>query len=126
MNEGRKISLSSAIGIGALVLFIGFAAGFDVARNRASAILVEGVTQPAGVDFSPVWKAWRIIDEKFVPASVATTTEVATSTEEINQERVWGMIQGLANSLDDPYTYFLPPVENKQFEDDMSGRFEGV
>ena len=86
----------------------------------------SGQTQPAGVDFSPVWKAWRIIDEKFVPASVATTTEVATSTEEINQERVWGMIQGLANSLDDPYTYFLPPVENKQFEDDMSGRFEGV
>src|SRR3989338_10873672 len=126
MNEGRKISLSSAIGIGALVLFIGFAAGFDVARNRVSAILVEGVTQPAGVDFSPVWKAWRIIDEKFVPAAIATSTRLATSTEEANEQRVGGMIQGLAESLRDPYTFFLPPVENTIFAEDIKGAFEGV
>ncbi|HEY4526350.1 MAG TPA: S41 family peptidase, partial [Candidatus Paceibacterota bacterium] len=42
------------------------------------------------------------------------------------QDRVWGMISGMADSLHDPYTFFLPPVENKQFGDDMSGQFEGV
>jgi len=36
------------------------------------------------------------------------------------------MIQGLAESLGDPYTFFLPPVEQKQFEEDLSGEFTGV
>ena len=81
---------------------------------------------PANVDFSPVWKAWHTIDEKFVPAAVSSTTPIATTTAQAEQDRVWGMISGLAASLNDPYTYFLPPVENKQFGDDMSGQFEGV
>ncbi|KKW24666.1 MAG: Carboxy-terminal-processing protease [Candidatus Kaiserbacteria bacterium GW2011_GWA2_52_12] len=41
-------------------------------------------------------------------------------------ERVWGMIEGLAASLNDPYSFFLPPVESQQFNSDMSGSFEGV
>src|ERR1700729_2175904 len=36
------------------------------------------------------------------------------------------MISGLAASLNDPYTYFLPPVENQQFSSDMSGSFDGI
>jgi carboxyl-terminal processing protease len=36
------------------------------------------------------------------------------------------MIQGLAESTGDPYTFFLPPVEQKQFEEDLSGEFSGV
>lgn len=84
-----------------------------------------GADVPAGVDFSPVWKAWKAIDQNFVPDGVATTS-VASSTEEQNSKRVWGMISGLADSLNDPYTFFLPPTENTQFNDDMSGQFEGV
>lgn len=78
------------------------------------------------VDLTPVWKAWNAIDEKFVPAAVATSTRVASSTEEADQERVWGMIQGLAESLHDPYSFFLPPKENQIFSEDISGAFEGV
>lgn len=126
MNEKRSVSLTSVVGICAVVLVAGFIAGFDVAQSRAGAQLLGVEEQPEGVDLAPLWKAWRIIDEKFVPAAVASTTVVATTTADINQERVWGMIQGLAGSLGDPYTFFLPPVENQQFEDEMSGHFEGV
>ena len=80
---------------------------------------------PEGVDLSPVWKAWSLIDDKFVPASVASTTG-ATTTDKVSEERVWGMIEGLAASLNDPYTYFLPPTETKEFTADMSGSFEGI
>lgn len=111
-----------------LALVIGFAAGFIaerqlIARGVGGAI-VSGA--PEGVDLSPVWKAWRIIDERFVPAAVSSTTPVATTTKERNDERVWGMIGGLAASLNDPYSFFLPPQENEQFVQDMSGAFEGV
>ena len=125
MDSRRGISLTSAGGFAALVLVIGFVAGYDVAKVRGEPAFATGEV-PADVDFSPVWRAWRIIDDKFVPAAVSTSTRVATSSAEIAQERVWGMIEGLAGSLNDPYTFFLPPQENEQFNEDMSGRFEGV
>ncbi len=93
--------------------------------------LVQRILAPAGapdgIDFSPVWKAWQIIDDNYVPVAVASSTPVeATSTAAAEQEKVWGMISGLTASLNDPYSYFLPPTENKEFTSDMSGSFEGV
>ena len=113
---------------GILLAALAFAGGFVVGGQGrlAPAGVSVSAGPPPNVDFSPVWKAWGVINDKFVPAAVATSTPVATSTEAENQKRVWGMIQGLAGSLDDPYTFFLPPSESQQFNDDMSGSFEGV
>ena len=128
-SEGGKLSTRTVVAIaivaGALLFSLGVVIGSERAKNGQSVILGEA-EQPTGVDFSPVWKAWQVIDDKFVPAAVATTTRLATSTEEANQVRVWGMIQGLAESLQDPYTFFLPPVENEIFAEDIKGAFEGV
>ncbi len=124
MQNGRSVPLSSAIGIGILILIIGGIGGYEVA-GMTGAKHIASANQP-DVDMTPVWKAWQIIDEKFVPAAVASTTKVATTTQGKNDERVWGMISGLAASLGDPYTYFMPPVEAQQFASDMSGLFEGV
>ncbi len=123
MDSNRTITLSTAGALGALVLVLGFLGGYLFSAHRVAASVGD---VPPGVELAPVWKAWQIIDEKFVPASVASTTKVASTTAEKNQERVWGMIAGLADSLHDPYTYFLPPVESQQFDEDMSGQFEGV
>jgi carboxyl-terminal processing protease len=124
-KEGGVVPVRTAISIGILALAFGIALGaiFFPVRNSGATEL-DGA--PLGVDLSPVWKAWRVIDEKFVPAAVSTSTAIATSTEQANEERVWGMIQGLADSLHDPYTFFLPPKENEIFEQDISGAFEGV
>ena len=82
--------------------------------------------QPEGVDFTPVWRAWNVLDERFVDAYATTTQETVSSDAEVNQERVWGLIGGLAESTGDPYTVFLPPSEAEVFNDDISGSFEGV
>ncbi|OGZ05065.1 MAG: hypothetical protein A3C93_06200 [Candidatus Lloydbacteria bacterium RIFCSPHIGHO2_02_FULL_54_17] len=68
-------------------------------------------------DFSQFWKSWNVINERYVPPKSKTVT---------NQEKVWGAIQGLAGSLGDPYTFFLPPQEKSLFEEDVSGAFGGV
>ncbi len=132
-SEKRSISLTYGILAGVLIAAAAFGGGFLVggkkAGTSAGAVLSLSASQPPDVDFSPVWKAWAVIDEKFVPVSVASSTPlVASSTSDVddNQKRVWGMISGLAASLDDPYTFFLPPSENEQFASDMSGSFEGV
>lgn len=73
------------------------------------------------IDLSPFWKAWRILDERFVDSHSSTST--ATSTIE---KRVWGAIGGMTNALGDPYTVFLPPEEKKSFEESITGNFGGV
>lgn len=134
-KKSSTVPVRTAIVGAVVVLAAGFVLGGAFSANGGGqGGAMNGA--PEGVDFSPVWKAWQVIDEKFVPAAVATSTEIATSlgrststgeaTEEVNQVRVWGMIQGLAESLGDPYTFFLPPKENEIFEEDISGAFEGV
>ncbi len=114
--------------LAATLILCAFVSGYFVGSGRYGiyAQALAHPEQPTGVDFSSVWKAWSVIDEKFVPAAVSTSTPVATTTEALNQERVWGMIGGLAASLNDPYTFFLPPAENKEFAAEMNGSFEGV
>jgi len=77
---------------------------------------IEGA--PTSVDLASVWKAWSLLEERFVPA---TTTKTITS-----QDHVWGIIEGLARSYDDPYTVFLPPLQSQSFEEDIQGTFGGV
>ncbi|TSC67953.1 MAG: hypothetical protein G01um101472_236 [Parcubacteria group bacterium Gr01-1014_72] len=97
-----------------------FFAGTVVGRSdmRAEAPLPANAEsgKPESVDFSPFWRAWSVLNEKYVAAGTTTP----------DTERVWGAIQGLAESLKDPYTVFFPPEEAKIFESDISGSFEGV
>jgi carboxyl-terminal processing protease len=121
---GRVSSISAACAV-VVCAALAFGGGVAYANHQAQrSAALSGA--PEGVDFSPVWKAWNIINGNFVPAAVASTTPLASTTAEQNQNKVWGMITGLADSLNDPYTFFLPPSENQQFADDMSGQFEGV
>lgn len=129
-NVRTSITASFAAAIGVVLLGAGFTGGFVTERylvhEGVSNSIVGSTKQPSDVDFTPVWKAWNIINEKFVPAAVASTSPVATTTAQENQDRVWGMVEGLAASLNDPYTFFLPPQQNQDFNQDMSGSFEGI
>jgi carboxyl-terminal processing protease len=86
--------------------------------DSTASILNKDSVKSQTVDFAPFWKAWNILNERFVP-----TKNHATTTD---QDRVWGAIQGLASSYGDPYTTFFPPAETKEFQQEISGNFEGV
>lgn len=77
-------------------------------------------TTSQNVDFAPFWKAWGVINEKYVPTNSTTTEKVS------DQVRVYGAIDGMVKSLGDPYTVFFPPVESKSFSEEISGQIEGV
>jgi carboxyl-terminal processing protease len=70
------------------------------------------------IDLAPFWKVWNLIDKKF---SASTSTQTIS-----NQDRLYGAISGMVDSLKDPYTVFLTPEENKKFEESIQGNFEGV
>ena len=105
-----------------IIAFVFYNIGYRSGENGVSgtALSIENAeSAEAPLDFSPFWKAWNILNEKYVPAS----TTVAVVEDE---EKLYGAISGLAASLEDPYTVFFPPVEAKLFESDIRGNFEGV
>jgi len=104
-----------AIGI---TFSIGFSAGVQSRPTieKVTALDSKEEGKPEKVDFGAFWKAWNVLNEKFV--SSATTTS--------DQDRVWGAIDGLTASFKDPYTVFFPPEDAKMFQSEISSNFDGV
>jgi carboxyl-terminal processing protease len=114
----KSLTAGSAFLIALAVFFVGFfigQEGFGTIISGNNSVKVDATTD---ADFDPFWKAWDVIDEKYIPAS--TTIQVS------EQERVWGAISGMVDALDDPYTTFLKPKENERFETTIRGEFSGV
>lgn len=124
----RTFTWRAVVAGGILLAAVGFGVGLYIGTSHSAQVarLAHSSDEPQDVDFSPVWHAWSLLNENFVPAAVATSSPIATTTEALNQQKVYGMISGLAASLNDPYTFFLPPVQNAQFTADISGSFQGV
>ncbi len=91
--------------------------------NNASTVPPR-VQASEDIDMQEFWEAWEVLDEKFVPPTQSTST--ASTTGATDQERVYGAIGGMTESLGDPYTVFLPPTENEVFEGNIEGEFGGV
>lgn len=92
-------------------------------KQLASIVNKDGLgadKKPNDVDFTPFWKAWEVINEKYVPTNSTTTDKTG------DQDRVYGAIEGMVKSLGDPYTTFFPPAETKEFNETISGQIEGV
>ncbi len=121
IKENKKI-----LGIGLIFISIFFCLGYFFGQRslsqtlRASNVYNKDIGSSDLIDFEPFWKTWNLINEKYMPTGIATSTKVD------DQKKVYGAIAGLVSSLGDPYTVFFPPTESKQFKDEISGSFEGV
>jgi len=100
-----------------LILFsLVFGSGFFIGNSRQN-FWGNGVAAEEPLDLTSFWKAYNLLEEKFVSVSDENAT---------NEEKIYGAISGLVDSYGDPYTTFLLPVENEQFEEVISGVFVGV
>lgn len=66
-------------------------------------------------DFDLYWEVWDLLKSDYVNKDSLA-----------DKQLFYGSLEGLVSSLDDPYSEFMDPQENKQFEEDMSGTFEGI
>lgn len=96
-----------------LGIFLGFTNRPEI--DKVVNILNKNTEIQTEADFSPFWKAWNSINEKYPNAKNVS-----------DQEKIFGAISGLVNSLNDPYSVFFNPDEAKLFEDDIQGNFGGV
>lgn len=119
MNTERYKQAVITLILGGLVFFAGFNVGEKKAINEKPPLNILNATSTDSADLASFWKAWNILDERFVKKS-STTPDITS------QDKVWGAISGLAASYGDPYTVFFPPVESKAFGEEISGSFGGV
>jgi len=119
-HDRKQLRLLAILLIIGVSFFVGYSVGVDKQSSYISSIPGLSESMPENVDFSPFWKAWQVLEEKYVPPTATTTNEIA------DQEKIWGAIEGLTWSLGDPYTVFFPPEDAESFEEEISGNFEGV
>lgn len=72
--------------------------------------------KPAQINFDIFWDVWKKVEEKYVGRSALDA-----------QKMVYGAINGMLESLDDPYNIFMPPQETKEFTQEIqNGEFFGI
>jgi carboxyl-terminal processing protease len=117
----KQIIIWGLVVIAVAALFgSGFLFGFRYGEKFPQTLIIKGVAnleagKPPPVDFSAFWQAWQLIHENYL-----------NDKEVSDQERVYGAIQGLVRSLNDPHSEFFNPLESKKFEEDIRGDFGGI
>src|SRR3989344_916874 len=71
--------------------------------------------KPENIDFSLFWKVYNDLSSKYVDKGKVDPQKI-----------LYGAINGLVNSIGDPYTVFFEPVTSKKFQEEISGSFGGV
>lgn len=67
------------------------------------------------IDLEIFWETWNAMEANFLYQEKLKT-----------KEQVYGATKGIVKSLGDPYTVFMTPEENAEFEESISGQFEGI
>ena len=98
--------------------FAGVYFGYENRPGVEKVLNITGKEKPAQfseIDFNLFWDVWSKLEDKYVDKDKIERNNL-----------VLGSIKGLVGSLGDPYTEFLPPAENKQFQEDIKGSFGGI
>lgn len=81
----------------------------------SASVISKSSDTASSVDFSLFWDVWDRLGQSYVDKAALAP-----------QSMVYGAISGMVSALDDPYTVFLPPDQNRESKEDLSGKFEGI
>lgn len=93
----------------AMTALVSFKAGKTVALTE------NGANSREVLDLSLMWKVKDKLTQSFLEKDKLD-----------DKTMTYGAIAGMVAALNDPYTVFLPPKENKTINDDLAGEFGGV
>jgi carboxyl-terminal processing protease len=110
-----KINPTNIILALTLIIFV-FGSGYKLGEYVQLKNLNASLSQQAkNLDFSLFWEAWNKLENKYIDKSKLDTKKM-----------YYGAIKGMVAAVEDPYTFFLSPEENKQSKDDLGGKFDGI
>lgn len=87
----------------------------NILKTAPPQIINSDLGIPENVDFSLFWETWRQAERNFLDR-----------TQMDPQKMIYGAITGMINSLGDPYTNFFEPKEAEEFEQELSGKYQGI
>ncbi len=94
-----------------------FGSGYKLGEYKSRFISSSPMSfgQNPNINFDLFWETWSKLQERYV------------DQKKLDPKKMYmGAIKGMVASVDDPYTFFLTPDENKQTKDDLGGKFEGI
>ncbi len=94
---------------------IGTGSNASSVLSPSSAVFSNTANQENTIDFSLFWKVWNILKDKYVDRGNLDAKKL-----------FYGSIKGMLAATGDPYTTFFDPEEQKSFNEDMSGKFQGI
>ncbi|OGI16401.1 MAG: hypothetical protein A3J63_01815 [Candidatus Moranbacteria bacterium RIFCSPHIGHO2_02_FULL_40_12b] len=127
-NVKSKKILAVVLGLAALafVIFASFGIGFELGKKKGNNYesvqiplkkveVVNEISDKNTLDFSLFWKSWDELKNNYVDADKLDATQM-----------LYGSIKGMLKSTGDPYNAFFSPEENKKFNEEITGSFEGI
>lgn len=87
-------------------------------QNYKPEIHVIGKEPPPSVQTLDMTQFWNVLDK--------LETSYYDKSAIDPQKMVNGAISGMVDSLDDPFTLYLPPKQNGDFKQGLAGKFEGI
>ncbi len=94
-----------------------FGSGYKLGEYKNKSFLQQSTIghRQSNFNFDLFWETWNKLKERYV------------DQKKIDPNKMYyGAIKGMVASIEDPYTFFLTPDENKQTKDDLGGKFEGI
>lgn len=109
-----------------LLTVVAFALGYVLGVNKIAfdwknyrpEVTVVNKEPPNGKMQLDLSQLWIVLDK--------VQNQYYDKTKIDQQKMLNGAIAGMVGSLEDPYTVYLPPVQNTQFKQTLAGQFEGI
>jgi len=83
------------------------------AGNTSSGSLITDPEKE--VNISLLWSVWRLLLKNYIAPEKLQVTPM-----------IYGATEGMVQALNDPYTVFMPPQENKEFRQALNGHLQGI
>jgi carboxyl-terminal processing protease len=122
-KSGKQIVINIIVVI--VILGLGFMLGVHFSGGNSNlgtafnALEGQVLNKPAAtsnnVDFKLFWEVWDTLKRDYVNQDVLTEKTL-----------FYGALRGLVSATGDPYSTFMDPQEAKDFENDLSGTFDGI
>jgi carboxyl-terminal processing protease len=118
----KSANTPKILGLIILLIFV-FALGWNVGAGQIRQIngsfsiekQAPKISSSDKVDMQLFWDVWSILASKYVDPTILDYKNM-----------IYGAIRGMVYSLEDPYTTFLTPKENKDFQESINGTLEGI
>jgi len=118
----KSTNTPKVLGLVILLAFV-FALGWNVGAGQShqatGSFPIEKqssqISSSDKVDMQLFWDVWSLLASKYVDPTILDYKNM-----------IYGAIRGMVYALEDPYTTFLTPKENKDFQESMNGTLEGI